>query len=77
MTPFPLTPAPTPQTGRQSTLIPQACDAHPTLSALARTHLGGDVGALIRLLDALDTGTLRQARIERHHAVHLNWTGTP
>jgi len=77
MTPFPLTPAPTPQTGRQSTLIPQACDAHPTLSALARTHLGGDVGALIALLDALDTGTLRQARIEWHHAACLRRAAQP
>ncbi|GGN46796.1 hypothetical protein [Deinococcus daejeonensis] len=56
---------------------PAARDPHPTLSALARTHLGGDVPALIRLLDALDIGTLRQARIERHHAPGLGRAAQP
>ncbi|ASN83404.1 hypothetical protein [Deinococcus ficus] len=40
--------------------------ARPTLTALADTHFGGDVTALVRLLDTLTTDVLRAARIERH-----------
>lgn len=52
---------------------PAAPDPHPTLKALAATHFGGHVPALIRLLDALDVATVREARIERHHA----WPASP
>lgn len=38
----------------------------PTIDALARSCTNGDRQAVIRLLDALTTETLRQARIERH-----------
>lgn len=40
--------------------------AQPTLAALADAHFGGDLTALVRLLDTLTTDVLRAARIERH-----------
>lgn len=40
----------------------------PTLDALAQRFTGGNRDTIIRLLDALDTATLRQARTERHAA---------
>ncbi|MBZ9715815.1 hypothetical protein [Deinococcus multiflagellatus] len=43
-------------------------EPHPTLRLLAQIHFGGDVRALVRLLDDLNNDTLRDARTERHHA---------